>query len=60
MGQYGNLYRCNLANGEQRWLCPYHAAHAKGEVELQRPQVRRGSYPVHSSGRPPPPHEITI
>jgi len=36
VGQYGNLYRCALANGEHRWLCPYHAAHAKGEVELAR------------------------
>ena len=41
VGQYGNLYRCALANGEHRWLCPYHAAHAKGEVELARPPPLR-------------------
>jgi hypothetical protein len=41
VGQYGNLYRCRLANGEQRWLCPYHASHAKGTVELERPAPLR-------------------
>lgn len=41
VGQYGNLYRCALANGEHRWLCPYHAAHAKGDVELARPPPLR-------------------
>jgi hypothetical protein len=40
VAQYGNMYRCHLDNGECQWLCPFHAAQARGKVELGREQLR--------------------
>ena len=53
VAQYGNMYRCHLDNGECQWLCPYHAAQARGNVELQKQQVIDAAQPLPR--RPPPP-----
>ena len=46
VAQYGNMYRCHLDNGECQWLCPYHAAKARGNVELHKQQVIDAAQPL--------------